>query len=183
MLAWGMVGLLGAALARRRRPIPRLAMALICAAAGFGYGLVLNFSTWVTFTGEHTLAQFLLIEGQAFTFDLAHAVGNFVFFLAFGPALVRALRRFRLRMDVSWGLVGAGVADPARRPERSRRVPRQPRAGGGAGVRRLGRLSRTRPERRRRFRPHRRRALVAARHRLGGDRARGRRPGPGGGSP
>jgi energy-coupling factor transport system substrate-specific component len=107
MLAWGMVGLLGAALARRRRPIPRIAMALICAAAGFAYGLVLNFSTWVTFTGQHTLAQFLLIEGQAFTFDLAHAVGNFVFFLAFGPALVRALRRFRLRMDVSWGLVGS----------------------------------------------------------------------------
>jgi ECF-type riboflavin transporter S component/prenyltransferase/squalene oxidase-like repeat protein len=107
MLAWGMVGLLGAALAHRRRPIPRIVMALICAAAGFGYGLVLNFSTWVTFTGEHTLAQFLLIEGQAFTFDLAHAVGNFVFFLAFGPALVRALRRFRLRMDVSWGLAGS----------------------------------------------------------------------------
>ncbi len=107
MLAWGLVGLLGAALARRRRPIPRLVMALICAAAGFGYGLVLNFSTWVTFTGEHTLAQFLVIEGQAFTFDLAHAVGNFVFFLAFGPALVRALRRFRLRMDVSWGLAGS----------------------------------------------------------------------------
>jgi energy-coupling factor transport system substrate-specific component len=107
MLAWGMVGLLGAALGRRKRPIPRIAMALICAAAGFGYGLVLNFSTWVTFTGQHSLAQFLLIEGQAFTFDLAHAVGNFVFFLAFGPALVRALQRFRLRMDVSWGLVGS----------------------------------------------------------------------------
>jgi energy-coupling factor transport system substrate-specific component len=107
MLAWGLVGLLGAALARRRRPIPRIVLALICAAAGFAYGLVLNFSTWVTFTGQHNLAQFLLIEGQAFTFDLAHAVGNFVFFLAFGPALIRALRRFRLRMDVSWGLVGS----------------------------------------------------------------------------
>ena len=105
MLAWGMVGLLGAGLRRRRaRPIPRLAMALICAAAGFAYGLVLNFYTFVTFTGQHSLAQFLVIEGAAFSFDLAHAVGNFVFFLAFGPALVRALQRFRLRMDVQWGL-------------------------------------------------------------------------------
>jgi len=104
MLAWGMVGLLGAGLRRRRvRPLPRLAMALICAAAGFAYGLVLNFSTFVTFTGQHTLAQFLVIEGAAFTFDLAHAAGNFVFFLLFGPALVRALQRFRLRMDVQWG--------------------------------------------------------------------------------
>jgi energy-coupling factor transport system substrate-specific component len=111
MLAWGMVGLLGAGLRRRRaRPIPRLVMALICAAAGFAYGLVLNFYTFVTFTGQHTLAQFLVIEGAAFTFDLAHAVGNFVFFLAFGPALVRALQRFRLRMDVQWGLASSAVA-------------------------------------------------------------------------
>jgi energy-coupling factor transport system substrate-specific component len=107
MLAWGMVGLLGAGLRRRRkRPIPRLVMALICAAAGFAYGLVLNFYTFVTFTGQHTLAQFLVIEGSAFSFDLAHAIGNFVFFFAFGPALVRALARFRLRMDVQWGLLG-----------------------------------------------------------------------------
>jgi energy-coupling factor transport system substrate-specific component len=82
-------------------------MALICAAAGFAYGLVLNFYTFVTFTGQHTLAQFLVIEGSAFSFDLAHAIGNFVFYLAFGPALVRALQRFRLRMDVAWGPVTA----------------------------------------------------------------------------
>jgi prenyltransferase/squalene oxidase-like repeat protein len=109
MLAWGLVGLLGAALALRRRPLPRIVLALICAAAGFAYGLILNFSTWVTFTGQHNLAGFLVLEGQAFTFDLAHAVGNFVFFLAFGPALVRALRRFRVRMDVHWGLAGSAA--------------------------------------------------------------------------
>ena len=106
MLAWGLVGLLGAAIARHRRPLPRLAMALICAAAGFAYGLVLNFSTWVTFTGQHTLAQFLVIEGEALPFDLAHAIGNLVFFIAFGPALIRVLGRFRARMDVTWGLAG-----------------------------------------------------------------------------
>jgi energy-coupling factor transport system substrate-specific component len=107
MLAWGMVGLLGAALGRRGRRLPRPAMALICAAAGFGYGLILNFSTWVTFTGQHTLAQFLVIEGEAFPFDLAHAIGNFVFFLAFGPALIGVLSRFRARMDVRWQLAGS----------------------------------------------------------------------------
>jgi energy-coupling factor transport system substrate-specific component len=106
MLAWGLVGLLGAALARWPRPIPRVAMALICAAAGFGYGAILNFSTWVTFTGQHTLAQFAAIEGSAFSFDLVHAIGNLVFFLAFGPALIRVLERLRARLDVSWGLVG-----------------------------------------------------------------------------
>ncbi len=111
MLAWGLVGLAGAALGRaRQRPVPRLVMASICAAAGFGYGLVLNLSTFVTFTGQHTLAQFLAIEASAFPFDLAHAIGNVLFFLAFGPTLVRVLQRFRRRMDVRWGLAGAGAA-------------------------------------------------------------------------
>jgi energy-coupling factor transport system substrate-specific component len=130
MLAWGMVGLLGAGLRR-------LVMALICGAAGFAYGLVLNFYTFVTFTGQHTLAQFLVIEGSAFSFDLAHAIGNFLFYLAFGPALVRALQRFRLRMDVAWGpataaplvllaLLGAAASElPAGRAQASTTAPGQ----------------------------------------------------------
>jgi hypothetical protein len=109
MLAWGLVGIAGALLARYPHRIPRLPMALICAAAGFGYGLILNFSTWVTFTGEHTLAQCLVIEGEAFPYDLAHAVGNLFFYLAFGPALIRALSRFRLRLNVNWGIVVAAA--------------------------------------------------------------------------
>jgi energy-coupling factor transport system substrate-specific component len=100
MLAWGLCGLAGAALARGGWRIPRLAMALICAAAGFGYGFVLDFYTWVGYSGQHTLTQYLFIEGEAFPFNLAQAIGNFLFYLAFGPALMRALRRFRLRLDV-----------------------------------------------------------------------------------
>ena len=102
MLAWGLVGLAGALLALGGRRIPRIWMALICAAAGFGYGFVLDFYTWVSFTGQHTLAQYLVIEGEAFPFNLAQALGNFFFYLAFGPALVRALERFRLRLNVKF---------------------------------------------------------------------------------
>jgi energy-coupling factor transport system substrate-specific component len=100
MLAWGLCGIAGAALALPGWRIPRVVLAAICAAAGFGYGFVLDFYTWVGYSGEHTLAQYLFIEGEAFPFNLAQAIGNFVFCLAFGPALVRALQRFRLRLDV-----------------------------------------------------------------------------------
>ena len=33
---------------------------------------------------------------------IAHAAGNFVFCLAFGPAFVRALNRFRTRLTIRW---------------------------------------------------------------------------------
>jgi energy-coupling factor transport system substrate-specific component len=102
MAAWGLVGIAGALLGRWRRPIGRVPMALICALAGFGYGFILDLYTWLGFS-DHSAAQYLAVEASAFAFNLAHALGNFLFYLAFGPMLVRALRRFRARMDIDWG--------------------------------------------------------------------------------
>ena len=97
MLAWGLVGLTGAALSRWA--VPRLAMAAICAAAGLAYGAITNLSLWVPYA-SHTLSSYLLLEGQGLPFDIAAATGNFVFYLAFGPLLIRSLRRFHARTVV-----------------------------------------------------------------------------------
>ena len=110
MLAWGLVGIAGcAALAAWRAAMARIAMALVCGLAGFGYGFVVDLYTWLGYS-QHTVAQYLAVEGTSFPFNLAHAGGNFVFYLAFGPALVRALRRFQLRMHVTWVSSGAPSA-------------------------------------------------------------------------
>jgi energy-coupling factor transport system substrate-specific component len=111
MAGWGLVGVGGAALgAVSRRRLPRVPLALACAIAGFAYGALLDFSSWVTFAGEHTLGQFVAISGTSFAFNVAHAVGNLVFCLAFGPAFVRALMRFRSRFDITWGPAPAALA-------------------------------------------------------------------------
>lgn len=103
MGAWGGVGVLGAVLAALGgRDLGRWPLAVACAVAGLAYGVVLDFSSWATFSGQHTLGQFLVISGGSLPFNVAHAVGNVAFCLAFGPAFVRALDRFRARMDVRW---------------------------------------------------------------------------------
>jgi energy-coupling factor transport system substrate-specific component len=103
MTAWGLVGVLGAVLARvSGRDMGRVALALWCGVAGFAFGLVMDLSTWVTFAGDQTLDRFLFITGTSLPWNLAHAIGNVVFFLAFGPVLVRALERFRSRFEVTW---------------------------------------------------------------------------------
>jgi energy-coupling factor transport system substrate-specific component len=125
MLAWGLVGVAGALVARSRRgrrPPRRLTMALICAIAGFGFGFVVDLYTWLGFSA-HTLPQYLAVEASAFPFNLTHAIANAVFYLAFGPAFLRALTRFRARLTVEWGpavasallavVVLAGVAPSA----------------------------------------------------------------------
>ncbi|MEA2266032.1 MAG: energy-coupling factor transport system substrate-specific component [Solirubrobacteraceae bacterium] len=110
MLAWGVIGLGGAGLGRLTgRRLGRVPLTIACGVAGLVFGLILNFSTWVTFSGDLTLDHYLVISGSALPFDLAHVIGNVFFCLAFGPAFVRALLRFRARLSVRWVPVGAVV--------------------------------------------------------------------------
>lgn len=100
MLAWGACGLLGAGLgaAFRGGPINRWVLAAACAFAGLLFGAIMNLSSWLSFTGGE-LDQGLAIVATSAPFDVAHIVGNVVFALAFGPAVLGALRRTRARMD------------------------------------------------------------------------------------
>jgi energy-coupling factor transport system substrate-specific component len=114
MGAWGLVGAAGGALGLlTARRLGRVPLALCCGLAGLAYGAILDYSTWATFSGTHTLGQYLAITGSALPFNLAHAIGNVVFCLAFGPAFVRALQRFRDRSEIRWApapaTLGAGL--------------------------------------------------------------------------
>ncbi|HEX6458238.1 MAG TPA: prenyltransferase/squalene oxidase repeat-containing protein [Thermoleophilaceae bacterium] len=103
MVAWGLVGVAGGLIGRLlggREP-RRVPLALVCAAAGFGYGALLDFYQWTLFA-THTLGSYAAISATSFPYNLAHALGNFVFAMAIGPAFVRALRRYRRRFEVRW---------------------------------------------------------------------------------
>ncbi len=103
MVAWGLVGVAGGLIGRllRGREPARLPLALVCAAAGFGYGALLDFYQW-TLSATHTFASYAAVSATSFPYNLAHALGNFVFAMAIGPAFVRALRRYRRRFEVRW---------------------------------------------------------------------------------
>jgi energy-coupling factor transport system substrate-specific component len=106
MAAWGLVGLLGAGLARIAPRSGRVRLSLACAFAGLLYGELLNASLWVTYS-DHSVTALLGYIGRGVPFDVAHVVGNVAFCLAFGPAFVAALSRFQLRMHVRWIPVAA----------------------------------------------------------------------------
>jgi energy-coupling factor transport system substrate-specific component len=111
MVAWGGCGLLGAGLARVvGRELGRIPLALVCAFAGFAFGAVMNVSMWIMYSGDHTTAKLTAVFATSFPFDLAHAIGNLAFCLAFGPVLVRSLSRFQARMDVQWRPPAPAVA-------------------------------------------------------------------------
>jgi energy-coupling factor transport system substrate-specific component len=106
MLGWGLVGVLGAMLARplslpRGRRGEAIAIAIACAIAAEMFNLVLDFYTW-TGSGNHSLAAFGVVLGAALAFDLTHVGASLAFGFAFGPGLRRILTRVRGRLEVSW---------------------------------------------------------------------------------
>ena len=104
MCAWGGIGVGGALLARAfGRELGRVSLAVACGLAGAFFGAVMNLSLWVTFSGsDHSLAKLGAYFVTSLPFDIAHVAGNVVFCLVFGPALVRALTRYRQRFEITW---------------------------------------------------------------------------------
>ncbi len=105
MAAWGVVGVLGAVLARVAerggRPIGRWRLAAVCAVVGYAFTAVQDVGDWVNYS-DHSLASLGIYVGRGTGFDLVHAGGCLMFALAFGPALAHSLRRFTARLEISW---------------------------------------------------------------------------------
>ena len=101
MLAWGACGLAGAAFAQLiRRRVP---FAVLCCILGFAFSAFMDLWMWVTYL-PHTWQALVVVIGQGFWFDVAHAVGNVLIALTIGPELRRLLERYdrRLRTEVVW---------------------------------------------------------------------------------
>ena len=111
MAAWGGVGVAGAGLARiAGRELGRVSLAAACAVASLGYGVVMNLHLWILYSGDHTAAKLAATFATSLPFDIAHMTGSALFCLAFGPALVNALARYRRRFEVRWVAAPAATA-------------------------------------------------------------------------
>jgi energy-coupling factor transport system substrate-specific component len=111
MVAWGLCGVVGALLGYvSRREMGRWPLAFACGLCGLGFGAMMDLSTWVTYTGEHSLSQYVAISVTSLPFNIAHAVGNVIFCALFGPAFLRALLRYRERFTVRWQPLAAAGA-------------------------------------------------------------------------
>jgi Squalene-hopene cyclase C-terminal domain/ECF-type riboflavin transporter, S component/Prenyltransferase and squalene oxidase repeat len=115
MFGWGMAGVAGGVLAMLfGRRLGRWPLAFACAAAGFVFGAWMDLFTLLSFAAERSTGSYLAVAGVSLPFNVAHAAGNAVLCLAFGPGFVRMLARFRRRLEVRWvraeeAAAGAGV--------------------------------------------------------------------------
>jgi len=103
MAGWGAVGVGGALLARvlHGREPNRFLLAAVCGVAGLLFGAWMDVYQW-TFAARQDLDSYIAVAGTSLPYNVAHAVGNVVFCLLIGPAFLRALARYRRRLEVRW---------------------------------------------------------------------------------
>jgi hypothetical protein len=103
MAGWGAVGVGGAVLARalRGREPNRFVLAAFCGVAGLMFGAWMDVYQW-TLAARQDLDTYVAVAGTSLPYNLAHAFGNVVFCLLIGPAFLRALARYRRRLEVRW---------------------------------------------------------------------------------
>jgi hypothetical protein len=98
MAGFGAIGVFGALLPKH---LGRYALAAACGAAGLLYGVWMDTHQWLLYSG-HSFEEWSIIAARGVPFNIALVIGNIAFCLLFGPALVRALQRFRDRFEVTW---------------------------------------------------------------------------------
>lgn len=125
MALWAAAGLTGALL----RPVCRRApgLALVGFAWGMLFGWAMNVWFLASFGPEVSWASLVLAGGRSLPFDLAHAVGNAVLALVAGPALLRLLGRYALRVRTEIVTGPAPGPGPEGRPPPLSPAPAPPR--------------------------------------------------------
>ena len=103
MFAWGLAGLIGALLARvTGGRVGRVTLAATATAAALVFGVVMDVSQWVTFSGEPKTSTLIAYMATSLPWNIAHAVGSAAFALAFGPLLIAAVKRVTERAEPKW---------------------------------------------------------------------------------
>ncbi len=107
MAAWGMVGVTAGwlrPLVLRQRDGGRVRWTLAAFAGlwGLAFGQLMNLWFWLAFIQVHTWQSYVAVQLASLWFDVAHAAGNVVFALAFGPAALKILTRFHRRFMVTY---------------------------------------------------------------------------------
>jgi len=112
MIAWGLSGVFAALLSRimekndSEKPMLSSRKKLwifigSCTAWGFFYGWIMNLWHFLAYGSYMSWGGFLAVYAASFSFDLAHALGNFAFSSLFATITVKTLQRYHRKLIVS----------------------------------------------------------------------------------
>ncbi|SHI73409.1 ECF transporter S component [Parasporobacterium paucivorans] len=100
MLAWGLIGIIGAGIAHFRWGRKTYVLAAYGVLAGFLYSMIMDIWTVSTLASGLTLPIVLSVYGAGLLYNIGHAIGNAVFIVLLYKPLSKKLLRLRSKYGI-----------------------------------------------------------------------------------
>jgi energy-coupling factor transport system substrate-specific component len=102
MFGWGIVGLISGFIGKKKTSISSEWFAVICFGYGFLFNWIMNLWHVLGYINPLTLKSIMAAYMLGITFDVIHAVSNFIFCIVFYERFVRVLTRFKKRLEITY---------------------------------------------------------------------------------
>lgn len=102
MFSWGLVGYLSGILGKKDKKLSVELFAVICFLYGFMFDWIMDLWHVIGFIRPINIKTVFLAYLSGITFDVMHAVGNFVFCIVFYEKFYKILLRFKKKMQVTY---------------------------------------------------------------------------------
>jgi energy-coupling factor transport system substrate-specific component len=101
MFSWGLVGAISGFLGKRRKNISAEVFSVICFFYGFLFNWIMNLWHVLGFIKPLNIKTIALAYASGITFDILHAASSFIFCIVFYDNILKVLKRFKRRLDVT----------------------------------------------------------------------------------
>lgn len=102
MFGWGIVGFISGLIGKKGKEISVEKFSVICFLYGFLFDWIMNLWHVLGFIKTLTLKSIAAAYISGLTFDVIHALGNFIFSLILFERLSKVLYRFKRRLEITY---------------------------------------------------------------------------------
>lgn len=102
MMSWGIVGAITGFIGKKGRPIKVETFSMLCFLYGFLFDWIMNLWHVLGFVRPINIKTIALAYVTGLTFDIMHAVGNFLFAMIFYQKFYNILVRFKNRLNYTY---------------------------------------------------------------------------------
>ncbi len=102
MFAWGIVGAISGLLGKNEKKMTVEAFSMVCFLYGFLFDWIMNIWHVLGFVHPLNIKTIMLAYLTGLSFDIMHALGNFLFSIVFYENFYKVLKRFKYRLKITY---------------------------------------------------------------------------------
>ena len=102
MFSWGIIGAISGLWGKKKEKVSVFKFSIACFAFGFMFDWIMNIWNIIGFVKPITVESVMLTYLASLTFDIMHGAASFVFSMIFYESFLQVLKRFKLRLEVTY---------------------------------------------------------------------------------